>query len=234
MLKSIITSFLVLVSSALCTYAQEDVGSISMPYGRSLQLSMAAGCNFSLAGDVDQWWFGDRQARAFELDWMVSYMFPGHWGVYADLRLKFFRLRDAQEGLAEDIFDTFFPGLRRLHPSFSVGGVYRYEYGRWGIYPRIGIGWQSYGYRESTKDSGAWEFRRRTSTMTLNAGMTGAFRLSRRISFILDMHFQQPLQKSKATLTEIRSGEEIRTVRWTSSLGRELTLSCGIRLHLCE
>ncbi len=78
---------------------------------------MAAGCNFSLAGDVDQWWFGDRQAGAFELDWMVSYMFPGHWGVYADLRLKFFRLRDAQEGLAEDIFDTF---------SLDLGGFIRH------------------------------------------------------------------------------------------------------------
>ena len=71
MLKSIITSFLVLVSSALRAYAQEDGGSISMPYGRSLQLSMAAGCNFSLAGDVDQWWFGDRQAGA--LSWTGWY-----------------------------------------------------------------------------------------------------------------------------------------------------------------
>lgn len=209
-------------------------------YQKHVKLDITTGVNFDLAktsGNPAAAVLGTRNTAAPLLDIRFTHLFSRRIGWYAATRFKFFKSKNQYDTLIdqimEDFLETFFTPLSTtLHIAYNAGIVYRLESARWRCYPRIGLGANYYGSNRSKykeKNNEIWKTDSNGDTFCLELGASTHFMFSKKVSLLLDVSYQQPLNKVKATLLHSKNGEIDSDYLFRSSTyGRELNVSTGI------
>lgn len=229
MLTTVIASAVMLAMSSLGSAAATPE-----PYQENafaFDLSMGAGLDMSDLNDEQKTAFYERPSSTFEISFRPSYFFSRHWGGYADVRINFIRFSKW-----EKMLDIFLPGLGKMKPAYTIGGIYRLESTRWQFQPRLGVGVNTYGTHESSgKDKTGVETREKISgnMFCLDGGMSIAFRTSRVCALFADIDYIQPLKAAKYTKTRTGAdGEHLSTtVLKSRSWGSTMNISIGIRFQ---
>lgn len=239
------TCLLIILLSVICgnIRAQEsakthrDFGKL---YQKHVKLDITTGVNFDLAktsGNPAAAVLGIRNTAAPLLDIRFTHLFSRRIGWYAATRFKFFKSQNPYDSsidkVAEAFFKTvFFPLSTGLHIAYNAGIVYRLESSRWRCYPRIGLGASYYSLNKSQykeKNDEIWKRDGNGNTFCLELGASTHFMFSKKASLLLDVSYQQPLNKAKATLLHSKNGEIDSDYCFKSSTyGRELNVSTGI------
>lgn len=224
-------------------YAQESSKSpqqFETPYQREARLDLTLGANFDLvrsSANPAAASLGMRNNSALLLEFRYTHLFSHHIGWYAGVRIKFFKLygesdsklQEFMEALAETLFT---PLITRAHVAYDAGMVYRLESRRWKCYPRLGVGMSSYGSRGHISQKINKEVRKQDAngnTFCLNCGLSTHYMILPRTSLVLDIAYQQPLTKAKASYLHSKDDEVIADCQFRSSTyGRELNISGGI------
>lgn len=246
MKKALLTLILALgtllsLSAATSSADSVDMGALT-PIHRPITTQLLLGSNFRIGPQPDQAIFGNRQPVAFGFGLRMSGYFTPHWGAYGDIHLKFYRTRyltpSFSDKFTEAIAEMFFPGISHIKGSLGAGVTYRYEHGRWQLYPRLGLGWHmgTHSTKSTSDKQHTITLERDNSVLYLATGIAFGFRTSRVCSLILDINFQQPLTAAKATFTTSQNssageGPKEVTSFSTHALGRDLTLSLGIQFQ---
>ncbi|MDE6871505.1 MAG: hypothetical protein K2J62_05205 [Bacteroidales bacterium] len=137
-------SVLALLAVSGSGYAQKKKDILPYGYGNTVELS---------AGP--SWTIGSRYPNALSMasssgcafNMRYSYFFDRHFGIYAGFNLM-------EQGLSSgEYFSLLDKGaayqarncrILEDYAGVSIGGVYRYDFGRWSLRPRVGIGYTSY------------------------------------------------------------------------------------------
>ncbi|MCM1356781.1 MAG: hypothetical protein NC212_10305 [Staphylococcus sp.] len=228
-LTTVIASAVMLAMSSLSASA-----STPEPYQKNafaFDISMGAGLDMSDLNEEQKTGFYGRPSSAFEISFRPSYFFSRHWGGYADVRINYIRFSKW-----EKILDILLPGLGKMKPAYTIGGIYRLESARWQFQPRLGIGVNSYGTHKSkgTDKSGVKTAEKIAGNMfCLDGGMSIAFRTSRVCALFADLDYIQPLAAAKYTKTRTGAdGEHLSTtVIKSRSWGSTMNISIGIRFQ---
>ena len=210
-----------------------------MRYTHQLHLSVGAGANFDLAkssSNPASTLFGIRPTTAPALDVRLTHLFAPRFGWYADARLKFFESKNAHASWGEQVANVFFHalGIGYVHAAYSVGGVFRMEGDRWLCYPRIGIGQSYYGMNRDKREEIDGEecvvLESDGTAVCLNFGVSTQYRLTRHLSLMLDVAYQQPVTRADSYLwIQDEYDGQPQTYR-SSTIGRELNVSLGVNV----
>lgn len=239
------TCLLLILLSVICGSipAQEpikkhrDFGEL---YQKQVKLDITTGVNFDLAktsGNPAAAVLGTRNTAAPLLDIRFTHLFSRRIGWYAATRFKFFKSQNPYDSSIDKIMEaflkTFFTPLSTgLHIAYNAGIVYRLESARWRCYPRIGLGASYYGSNKSQykeKNNETWKIDNNGNTFCLELGASGHFMFTKKLSLLLDISYQQPLNRVKATLLHSKNGKIENDYCFRSSTyGRELNVSTGL------
>lgn len=127
-------------------YAQKKKDTLPYGYGHTIELS--GGPAYTI---------GSRYPNTLKTAWSdggifnmrYSYFFGKHFGAYAGLNIESVSLcNDKYFGKLDNSY-TYKAAyqannIRESYSGVSLGGVYRYDFGRWSLRPRLGIGYTSY------------------------------------------------------------------------------------------
>lgn len=223
---SIMAALLMLVFA----HGSMNAGDIGEYGDGAFALDLGVGANFDLSSlnQAERDVFGQRPSTVTQVTIRPSYFFSRHWGAYADLRFNLFRFHSYEKFL-----DLLVPGLSKLKPMFSVGGVYRYEHTRWQIQPRAGVGFNIYGSSKSSmKINGDEEYQKISGDLfCFDAGLSIAYRLSHICALYVDCSTMQQLIPAKYSYTVIKDGVansgSIKSRTW----GNNMSVSIGVRLQ---
>lgn len=240
------TCLLIILLSVICGSipAQEpikkhrDFGEL---YQKQVKLDITTGVNFDLAktsGNPAAAVLGTRNTAAPLLDIRFTHLFSRRIGWYAATRFKFFKSQNPYDSSIDKVIEAFFKTVffplstTSLHIAYNAGIVYRMESSRWRCYPRIGLGASYYGSNRSqyneTNDE-IWKRNGNGNTFCLELGASGHFMFTKKLSLLLDISYQQPLNKAKATLLHSKNGKIENDYCFRSSTyGRELNVSTGL------
>lgn len=199
--------------------------------------AISLGSNFNVGGNHGAEWFGSRPATAAQMDIMMNLKVVRRWGVYLDLGITFFEIRQqsADKDPVAAILGELFSPVSSMKPSIAAGITYSLPIERWHILPRAGIGVISFGsYNKSTTvGDTAKRLEKSISPMFVNAGVSAGYRLSRLCTLFLDAAYRCPIQRATATYTVTRPDIPAETVSATSdSWGHDITISMGVKFHL--
>lgn len=237
------TCLLIILLSVICgsILAQEpikkhrDFGKL---YQKHVKLDITTGVNFDLAktsGNPAAAVLGTRNTAAPLLDIRFTHLFSRRIGWYAATRFKFFKSQNPYDSSIDKVIEAFFKTVffpLGLHIAYNAGIVYRLESARWRCYPRIGLGANYYGsnrsqYKETNDE--IWKRNGNGNTFCLELGASGHFMFTKKLSLLLDISYQQPLNKAKATLLHSKNGKIENDYCFRSSTyGRELNVSTGL------
>lgn len=209
------------------------------PYQKGMKLDIGVGANLDLSqssANPAAAALGIRNTAATSLDLRFTHLFSRRIGWYAETRFKFFKLRNEYDSFSNKIgmalFEMFFGPLSKLHLAYDAGFVYRLESARWKCYPRIGVGASYYGTntsKEKEKGNEVWKVKSNGDTFCLDLGVSTHYMIRYNTSLLLDISYQQPLNKATASLLHTKDGEVKEDYRFKSSTyGRELNISAGI------
>lgn len=225
------------------SYAQESSKprrQFEMPYQRESRLDLITDANFDLvrsSANPAAATLGMRKDAAPFLEFRYTHLFSRRIGWYAGVRLKFYKLYGESSSKLDDILVAlaealFTPLVTRMHVAYDAGMVYRLESSRWKCYPRLGVGMSSYGsHGDTSREIGKDIQKQHTNgeTFCLNCGVSTHYMILPRTSLVLEIAYQQPLTKAKASYLHIKDEEVIADYQFRSSTyGRELNISGGI------
>jgi hypothetical protein len=235
----------VVISFGTSTYAQQ-AGSYSLDSrDKKWLLDITAGANIDMirsGSSPESKLLGSRPNIVPVVGMRLTWLFSDRIGAYAKLHYNLYKSEKteyAQSSIIGEILEVladhlFFPASR-LYPSLDAGVVYRLEQDKWKIHPGIGIGYIR--YLPDNNSSRTWlkdeseetiSYKQRASPIFLNMGLSTRYLVSQRGSLVLDINFQQPLQKSYAELTTRIDGVETdRKSYRTSTVGRNINVSIG-------
>lgn len=212
-------------------------------------LDATAGANIDLirsASSPESKLLETRPRVAPSLGFRGTYLFSDKLGAYARFQVNLYESKQSEydpSGITGDImrevFDTLLPigkSIRKIKPSVDAGIVYRFEQNNWSIYPGVGLGYMAYlpdikSNKSWTKDDNlehSISYRQHASSIFLNLGVSTRYYVSPRSSLVLDINFQQPLQKSFAELVVKTNDVESDKKRYeTATAGRNINISLG-------
>lgn len=228
------------------SYAQQTQNSPSNNREKKWLIDVTAGTNIDLihsSSNPESKLLGSRPDVVPVFGSRVTWLFSNQTGVYAKLRFNLYKSKRSeynQQGIIEEVLETifldhiFFP-VSRLYPSLDAGIIYRFEQDRWKIHPGIGFGVMGYlpdsessRTRKENNSELSVSYKQHALPIFLNMGLSTRYSISRISSLILDINFQQPLQKSYAELITHTDGVETdRKSYRTSTAGRNLNISIG-------
>ncbi len=208
----------------------------------SLRLDIAVGANISTETESDSQWFGRRNKYAPDMDLRFAYMFNRHWGAYGELGLSFYKLKRDDRNVIEDIFEGFldivFPGISKVKPRLLLGVTYSTSLKKWELSPRLGLGYEwilsknsssSKTYNDGNVVTVSKEYD--ANPLIINPGINIGYRLSRVSTLFADISYNQPLTSSSLNINTTSSDNHKSFDYNSSSFGRNIILSIGIRLQ---
>lgn len=164
----------------------------------------------------------------------LSHLFAPRFGWYADLKIRFYDEHYDNTGTFEDIMTALaksaFAPVAYIRPSLNAGMLYRIESRHWHCYPRLGMGINLKNRRET--DGKGYHTYSNGTALCAEAGISAHYMLSQRMSLLLDVSYQQPVTKAKASVTRTADDVTTKSEYRTSTFGRELSISAGIGIHL--
>lgn len=219
-----------------------------VPYEKRFLIDVRLGANFDLfhrSDHSDSRILSSKKSTTPTYDISMSYLFSKRLGWYGNLHMNFYKERFPDEvhsiidDLINEFFKEFFGSINRLHPSINAGMLYRIEKGRWGIYPRAGVGYMAYlSDRKSTKNKKkngqeiSMSYRQKARPLFAEMGVSVNYYASKSTFFTVQAGYQQPLQKSSAQLIYTADGVETENIHYRSrSIGRNIKLSTGVGLY---
>lgn len=220
-------------------------------------INIAAGANFDLAhrpqGNLITA-LTDRQAVLPAIDLRMLHFVSRRWGWYLNLRIKtaYKQTIKYSEELSLPYQADYYvyhtnevDSFSRPTVTFDIGASYRIDFKRWSIYPRIGIGvntynFQTINFRVKKKGSNElryiqmgdpWSGTSIENVAVLAMGINANYKVSKNCYLFADITYLQPLQKVQYEYTETNPYSLQSTVRRTyrsRTIGRELNISAGI------
>ncbi len=171
----------------------------------------------------------------------LTYLFSKKVGVYARFQVNIYKCNKSEyypsgfvDDMMEGLVDAFFPLPSLIHPALDIGVIYRFEQNRWKVHPGVGIGYMTYlpnrDLSKSVEKDGIrcnLSYKQQASSLLVNFGLSTRYLISNNGSLLLDINFQQPLQKSSAEL--IVSTDQVYNKMFyeTSTAGRNINISIG-------
>jgi len=125
---------------------------IFLPYAYGHTIDFSVGPAFSFNNSYPNSGYGLSSDGA-DILLRYSYFFGKHFGAYA----SFFTTNTSPDfdkymgSLGKDFIYTGDDYINELYTGVTAGCVYRYDFGRWSLRPRVGIGYCSY-------DGGSWSY----------------------------------------------------------------------------
>lgn len=132
-------------------YAQKKKDTLPYGYGNTIELS---------GGPA--WTIGSKYPNTLHatssdggvFNMRYSYFFGKHYGIYAGLNIesvsldndKYFRNLDKSYTYKAEYYEKI--SASEYYSGVSLGCVYRYDFGRWSLRPRLGIGYTSYSPKD--------------------------------------------------------------------------------------
>ncbi len=174
----------------------------------------------------------------------LTYLFSDIIGGYARVQLNLYKTKKSTynpsgivsiiEDIIQRLVEVYMPAVPKIHSALDVGIIGRFEQDKWSIHPGIGLGYMTYlPNRESSrsfKQDGiiyTESYSQRASFHFLNFGLSTRYLLFDGGALLLDINFQQPLQKSFAELSVCADHLIKREFYQTSTAGRNLNISIG-------
>ena len=151
-------AFALLVWTYAPEHAEAQTKSL-LPYGYGHTLEMSAG-PAGIVNGLRPGMSKGYSAGGFDFNMRYSYFFGRHFGAYVGINVSEFSLgTDKLFGGLDGSYiyksTKSVSGLNESEGGISVGGVYRYDFGRFSLRPRIGIGYIGY----SSTDYHYYKFR---------------------------------------------------------------------------
>ena len=234
-MKSHIITLAALLAIPAALSAQTESGPAAMedPFMMSLNL----GTNFNTGGNRHREVFGMRPDVCPQFDLRIHYPVSHGWSVFFNVGLSIYPMKtdNLLEGISTALANVLLPGFGSIHTSYTLGGSYLLQHGRWIAIPRAGIGW--YHVKKGTgspftADGSSITIDRNITTPVLNPGISAGYRTSSICSLILDISYRCPLRASTATVTTVRDKTTV-VSRFTSrSWGNDLTVAAGIQFQM--
>lgn len=213
-------------------------------YSPKFLLDVTAGANIDLisTGSVPESKLFDSKPKVVPMTVLrFTYLFSERIGGYARFQANLYKTKKSEyypsnfiEDIFQMIYDELYSIITKVRPALDVGIIYRFEQNKWSIHPAVGLGYMMYlsnkeSFRSSEKDGIQYNlsYTQRASSIFLNFGLSTRYLISDNGALILDINFQQPLQKSFAEL--VVTTESVRESKFyqTSTAGRNLNISIG-------
>lgn len=201
-------------------------------------------------GDPGVPYFGRRKSVNTEVSLRMAGFFNKYIGAYGSIALCGVPCKDRWE--PGDGFDHAVEYESNLLTSLiQAGAIFRYEICRWQLYARLGLGirpmaYDTYYYYKSLPDgevdydSEYIKTKLIVGPCVVVGGLTVGYRLSRVVSFVLDVDYRHRIGMADDMVIEKKldgeDGEEIileRSVHKTKVFGKELALRLGFQFQ-CE
>lgn len=240
--------FILLFCIGTLSHAQQRQYTNNQPNNKEKKwiIDVMPGANIDLIGSrsaAESKLMGSRPDVVPALSGRVTWLFSDKIGGYARLQSNFYKSKKAAYNPAnssfgdavEAVFDGIFSPISRLYPSIDAGIIYRLELNRWKFHPGIGVGYMTYlpdhkSSKRISENNSTLEisYKQQASPLFLNMGLSTRYSISYMSSLVLDINFQQPLQKSSAELITKNDGIETKREKYsTSTAGRNLNISIG-------
>lgn len=203
----------------------------------------------------------DRRSVAPVIDTRFMHLFAKRWGWYSSLRFKIAGRNNAtvREQLLRPFESEYYINASASEESnapslyIDCGGVYRIEYPRWAIYPRLGVGVNSFysNYVDGElkrKDSNQLYYAKffcsngdsfvenepmERVVFCLALGVTVNYKLSSKCNLFFDISYQQPISSAKSGYIkrDLYTSEIVEQSSFKShTIGRDLNISVGVSI----
>jgi hypothetical protein len=198
-----------------------------------------------------------RKPRAFAVNLRATHFLSHHWGWFADIEivpLKNLRGKAMNDfvGRLEQAYyvNTGYENMSDTYSLFgmSFGGAYRMAFGRWTVYPKLGIGLTvadegktktMFGLKEKggqgiyslNYTSPPWDnYSDAFAIYTMSCGIGVNYEVFRGLRLTFDATYTQPLgrQRLRGILTDLYTGKTTVYDYQASTIGRRLSVSLGI------
>jgi hypothetical protein len=213
-------------------------------YSPKFLLDVTAGANIDLisTGSVPESKLFDSKPKVVPMTGLrFTYLFSERIGGYASFQVNLYKTKKSEyypssciEDIFQMIYDELYSIMTKVHPALNVGIIYRFEQNKWSIHPAVGLGYMTYlpnkeSSRSFEKDGIQYNlsYTQRASSIFLNFGLSTRYLLFDNGALILDVNFQQPLQKSFAELVVTTESVCESEFYKTSTVGRNLNISIG-------